>query len=205
MQALNEFVLGILLAERWSQKKTAKFCCYPSLIFLLSGLILFLLLREVDEFRDQYLRFGFIVLFWPLADIFLYLFIDSALSLPKGIIRAILTNWPLQLIGMMCFSIYVWHMPLMGQLGKFAQSSNKKDLAEFFLVSFVVIVLFSAISYKYIEFPQKSWKKLFLPIDTDNNFLLKSVGMYKKLISVLIYLSFNIYNYIRNSSIKSKA
>ncbi|MBI4881636.1 MAG: acyltransferase, partial [Planctomycetes bacterium] len=39
----------------------------------------------------------------------MFLLTYGALSLKKGLLRALFTNAPLQLTGMMCYSLYVWH------------------------------------------------------------------------------------------------
>lgn len=70
------------------------------------------------------------------------------------LVRRPLTFAPLQLCGMMCYSLYVWHMfgvTLRGPIWKLQQ------------VPYVVLIvfLFSAATYRYIEFPRATFRKLF--------------------------------------------
>jgi peptidoglycan/LPS O-acetylase OafA/YrhL len=64
---------------------------------------------------------------------------------------------PLQLLGMMCFSIYVWHGVLIKPL--VSETFNALDYPFYFIVVFVL----SALTYRFVEFRQDpSFRKLFL-------------------------------------------
>jgi len=92
-----------------------------------------------------------------------FLIILSALRV-KGLIMRALTSYPLQLLGMMCYSIYIWHLvmvePVLGQW-----QSHPIRILNYALY----LLAFSALSYRYIEFgAEKNWKKLFTPPALDN-------------------------------------
>jgi peptidoglycan/LPS O-acetylase OafA/YrhL len=82
--------------------------------------------------------------------------IASALGagLPKAL-RALLTARPLQLCGMMCYSLYIWQMA--GPVQRTAPWWDVKDVPVYVLL----LLLLSAMSYRYIEFPKKSIRELF--------------------------------------------
>jgi len=63
--------------------------------------------------------------------------------------------WVLELIGMMCYSIYLWHVPLIGGL----RPTITRPLE--ILVYLGVLFFFSWLSYRYIEFGHiKDWRVL---------------------------------------------
>ncbi len=72
----------------------------------------------------------------------------GSLSLPAGWLRRALTFGPLQVAGMMCFSIYVWHDLVLRRW--FGVS---RDLSIESVVAVIAIaLLWSAVTYRYIEF-----------------------------------------------------
>jgi peptidoglycan/LPS O-acetylase OafA/YrhL len=80
---------------------------------------------------------------------------------PPGAIRRGWSNRALQLLGMMCYSIYVWHGVLIGRLvlvgpGAYAWSR----VAAYF----GFVLLLSALTYRYVEFGHvRETRKLFEP------------------------------------------
>lgn len=82
--------------------------------------------------------------------------IGSVISggLPK-ILRRMFTAAPIQLCGMMSYSLYLWHMA--GPVQRTAPWWDLKDVP----VYFAILLLLAAMSYRYIEFPRKSWRELF--------------------------------------------
>lgn len=74
-----------------------------------------------------------------------------------------LTNWPMQLIGMMCFSIYVWH----GRLIEALLLPNFGPLE--FCAYLGLLLSIAGLSYRFIEFPGvKPWRQLFTPMPVVN-------------------------------------
>jgi hypothetical protein len=160
MQGLTEFSLGMWLAILWKRNNLELIKPYAPWLFLGAGLAL-LWLITLQPMNHEPFPFGLHALFFPVADSLLALVVASALALPKGILHKILTCWPLQIIGAMCFSIYVWHMPMMGHLGNIALDTPL-DAGIFSLFSLAAVLIFSAFSYRFIEFPHKPWREVFL-------------------------------------------
>lgn len=63
-------------------------------------------------------------------------------------------SWPLRVAGAMCFSIYCWHYWVMQATDP--NSLLLRRMALFLLITFAV----SLVSYKFIEFPTRPWRKL---------------------------------------------
>lgn len=75
------------------------------------------------------------------------------LGAPKSV-RRLMTFPPLQLCGMMCYSLYVWHMFGVTLRGP---PWNLMQVPYVILMAF----LFSAVTYRYIEFPRATLRTLF--------------------------------------------
>ena len=77
----------------------------------------------------------------------------------SGLARRLLSYRPLQLIGMMCYSIYLWHHVAIGAVWG-GQASADGRLALYL----VLVALTSVLSYCYIEFGgEKDPRRLFVP------------------------------------------
>lgn len=81
----------------------------------------------------------------------------GALTMRNKLI-AVLTCSPMQILGMMCFSVYVWH-------GRPIEALLEPRFGLFSVAVYLVLASIAAVlSYRFIEFPQsKSWKQLFEP------------------------------------------
>ena len=71
-------------------------------------------------------------------------------------------NRVIQLIGAMCYSIYIWHSPLFLKLTLGVDPQPWAHAYAIYLPALVVILAFSAFSYRFIEFPNRSFAELFL-------------------------------------------
>jgi peptidoglycan/LPS O-acetylase OafA/YrhL len=77
----------------------------------------------------------------------------------RGLLRGLLTWGPLQLAGMMCYSLYLWHIPVAEALPVVPGRGLQWHVAYLAL-----LVLLSALSYRYIEFGREpNPRKLFRP------------------------------------------
>jgi peptidoglycan/LPS O-acetylase OafA/YrhL len=77
----------------------------------------------------------------------------AALYLPKGLLRGIFTNWPLQISGLMCYSLYLWH----GNLRMyFVYDFNYVRILYYFIFLYAI----SWFTYRYIEFGNKKLKEI---------------------------------------------
>lgn len=85
-------------------------------------------------------------------------------ALVPGTRLAAVLSWPLlRVLGMMCYSIYMWHLPLLkliaGDRALMSAPVFAGKIIAFLIVTFVV----SALSYRFIEFPRiDNWRRLFL-------------------------------------------
>ncbi|HAI98674.1 TPA: hypothetical protein DCL30_04035 [Candidatus Peribacteria bacterium] len=82
------------------------------------------------------------------------LIIYGALSIRWPVFRFLLANWPIQLCGMMCYSLYVWHAMA---IGPFHPATTLVRLIRYLFLVFAI----SFVSYRFIEFGSvKDWRSL---------------------------------------------
>jgi len=105
---------------------------------------------------------GLAVVFIDLLTLGLSLVVAALLALPSGLLRGLFANRPIQLLGMMCFSIYVWHEPLLRHV--FRDNVAPLDgLARTLPVYLTLLAAIAALSYRFIEFGRVAdWRGLFL-------------------------------------------
>jgi len=71
--------------------------------------------------------------------------------------RVVFENYPIQLIGMMCYSLYVWHGITNASL------TFNKYTPQNLSILFIALSTITVLSYRYVEFGHASdWRKLFL-------------------------------------------
>jgi len=88
--------------------------------------------------------------------------IAGLLSLETGWLRAGFANRPIQVLGMMCFSLYVWHEPLLRHVFD-ADAAPLGDLARTLPLYLFLLLAVAALSYRFIEFGRSAnWRALFL-------------------------------------------
>ncbi len=85
------------------------------------------------------------------------LVILSLLSMRSGTVLSVFTNRPLQVLGMMCYSVYIWHQQAMFAVIR-GQGYTFANLAIFV----VVLLVLSGLTYRYVEFGHKPKAELFL-------------------------------------------
>ncbi|HLZ66876.1 MAG TPA: acyltransferase [Aliidongia sp.] len=88
--------------------------------------------------------------------------IAGLLSLETGWLRAGFANRPIQVLGMMCFSLYVWHEPLLRHVFD-AEAAPLDDLGRTLPLYLFLLLAVGALSYRFIEFGRTAhWRALFL-------------------------------------------
>jgi peptidoglycan/LPS O-acetylase OafA/YrhL len=88
--------------------------------------------------------------------------IAGLLSLETGWLHACFANRPIQVLGMMCFSLYVWHEPLLRHVFG-AEAAPMDDLARTLPLYLFLLLAIAALSYRFIEFGRTAhWRALFL-------------------------------------------
>lgn len=100
----------------------------------------------LDVFLPMSLDVGLAALFWGILRIS-----------PDGVLYRVLCNRPLQIAGLMCYSLYIWHPPLFAALGN-PLGPHAKVFAAVIVLAFIL----AAFSYRYLEFPRRSVSELFL-------------------------------------------
>jgi peptidoglycan/LPS O-acetylase OafA/YrhL len=82
------------------------------------------------------------------------------LTLRGGLLHATFANRPIQLIGMMCYSLYIWHQPVLRHV--FAADVAPLDgLTRTLPVYLALLVAIGAMSYRFIEFGKvPNWRSL---------------------------------------------
>ncbi|MDD5026553.1 MAG: acyltransferase [Candidatus Peribacteraceae bacterium] len=79
--------------------------------------------------------------------------IYEALSVRWSVFHFLLANWPIQLCGMMCYSLYVWHSPAI----VLQPAATLVRLIRYLFLVFAT----SFVSYRFIEFGSvKDWRSL---------------------------------------------
>jgi peptidoglycan/LPS O-acetylase OafA/YrhL len=80
------------------------------------------------------------------------------LALANGsVIAKVFNLYAFRLLGVMCFSLYCWHGLLITQ-DYVDNPFYGSRIAEFW----ILLLILSAFTYKYIEFPKADWRRLFL-------------------------------------------
>jgi peptidoglycan/LPS O-acetylase OafA/YrhL len=147
---LDEFALGMAVAKLYANGKIIeswKYLLWPGILLILAAWIGFDLCS-----RDK------LSVMWAapcnnVLDAGYCAILIVALGGASGISRVL--SWrPLQLIGMMCYSLYIWHMPILSLAG-----THSSLVLILLPVTFVV----AALSYRFIEFGRvQDWRPLFL-------------------------------------------
>ncbi|MDD5026552.1 MAG: acyltransferase [Candidatus Peribacteraceae bacterium] len=151
MMNLKDILIGAALAYAYVQRPRGRsgslwivsgilFLAYS--FFLTDSVLLHLLPKQTILITNLLTTIGFGLLLFGL------------LTSPPRVIRMLVANWPLQLIGMMSYSLYVWHLPPMGILHA---SATPVRLVRYLFLVFVT----SFLSYRFIEFGSvKDWRSL---------------------------------------------
>lgn len=156
---LDEFVLGMMVARLYVSKRLparAGWCALAGTILVGCAWIGF----------DQVLRGGLPPLsravLNDVLDAGLFFVICAALIRGHGL-ASILAWRPLQVLGMMCYSIYIWHTPLLGWLMPHRTTMPPAAFVSALAVFAVVTLALAAFTYRFVEFRRiRDWRSLFL-------------------------------------------
>ena len=150
---LDDFIVGFFLVKLFFEKKT-----FTGSINILLGLVLLISSFVVWEcFKFNLINIKLCSLCNNLFQLaFGFLIVLSFES--SSFINRIVSNWFLQVLGLMCYSIYLWHLNFKGLFTYLL----KFDFIDLF-VTMLSILIFSFFSFRYIEnFGEKDYKKIFL-------------------------------------------
>ena len=162
-----ELLLGSLCAllriSRKKLKSKSEYLCYISLI------IIFL---SVISFNDKTLHPSFFSLLPVLATCFLILYSEESKSFKK-----ILQFGPLSLVGLISYSLYILHFPMIAFLGYIDVNLSNQVIFIFLFFLFLT----SYFSWVYIETPfrkkKKVSKKIFFNLYFSLSIILAAVGL----------------------------
>jgi peptidoglycan/LPS O-acetylase OafA/YrhL len=148
---LDDFVIGMALAQTFASGR--RLSRRGSVAALAASPFLFLVCTLAWD-NVLLARLSYLATPWlnTLAQASFALLMLGLLGDPPRFVRAALTTPPLQLAGRLCYSLYLWHM--MGSKGP----DYLVDLPFYLLFA----LLLSCLTYRFVEFPNKSFRELFL-------------------------------------------
>lgn len=156
---LDEFFLGMVLAQLyWRGRLPVRPKLYATI-----GAVLVLIAWEGF---DRVLQTGLP----PIARAVLNNVLDAGLVsilaaalVSRSTLAGFLSWRPLQVLGMMCYSVYIWHYPLLFWLSPGGRPLSAGQFAVLLPEALALIVVVSVLSYRFIEFRSvRDWRRLFL-------------------------------------------
>src|SRR5262249_32205392 len=94
---------------------------------------------------------------WTLGLCFALLLLAVLCGVPR--LRRLLSLGPLRFIGIISYSLYVWHIPLMMVLYTDILASSPAAYPRFLLLVVLVLVLWCFASYFLVERPFLRWRR----------------------------------------------
>lgn len=155
---LDEFAIGMVLASLYQRGDLFRLASHAG-VCIAGGLALILaaicwqvyvpLARIVPAFQSLY-QAG------------LFLLVAGLLAAPDSAFARPFSNRPIQVLGMMCYSLYLWHVPLRTPIFH-ALYAPMENLAVTLPVYLLLVGAIAGLSYRYIEFGRVAdWRPLFL-------------------------------------------
>ena len=156
---IDEFVLGMLLARLYVERRlpevTGPCLLGGALLIVLAWIGFDLTARHV---LPSLLRAGLN----DVLDAGFCLVVAAAL-VPGSRVGAALSWRPLQVLGMMCYSLYIWHWPLLHWIMPDGAAMPAAAFAGGVVMFLLATLLVAALSYRFIEFGRvRQWRPLFL-------------------------------------------
>lgn len=150
---LDDFVLGMAVCHVYI--KGRKLAPWAALTCLLVGFALvFVSAVGWDNVELKALSYGTAAYLHIFTNVGFGAILLGFLNAPS-IVRRLMTLPPLQLCGMMCYSLYIWHMYGINLAGPQWPASHTA-------YAIFLVFVFSAMTYRYIEFPRTPLRKLFV-------------------------------------------
>ncbi|HEV2678752.1 MAG TPA: acyltransferase [Aliidongia sp.] len=155
---LDEFAIGMVLASLYHHGHLARYAdrAGPAAA---GGILLIL----VAVCWQGYVPLAQVVpVFQSTYQIGLFLLVAGLLAAPAMPGAWAFTNRPIQIMGMMCYSLYLWHVPLRTPVFH-ALYAPMTHLAVTLPVYLFLVTAIAGLSYRYIEFGRTAdWRPLFL-------------------------------------------
>lgn len=166
---MDDFILGMLICDLYVKGVRLKNFAKPWLLVAVGFGLLFIGANmwnaimlgkagiHIAPFTNSVNQAGF------------FLIICAALSVDTGALKLIATNRLMQVLGMMSYSLYIWHHLVLRLI-------MRSDYNDYTLVRwatqpytaftvffyFFFLIFLSVLTYRYIEFGRKDWRELFL-------------------------------------------
>ncbi len=155
---LDEFAMGMGLASLYHHGHLARWAAWGS-----SAVAGGILLIGVAVCWQAYVPLSQVVpAFQNLYQAGLFLLTAGLLAAPGAWSAKPFTNRPIQVMGMMCYSLYLWHVPLRTPIFH-ALYAPMSHLALTLPIYLALVGAIAALSYRYIEFGRVAdWRSLFL-------------------------------------------
>jgi len=150
---IDDFVLGMFICDQYYRGVYEKL--KPHIVYIIASLSILALGSYLWDLRKiGVLPTYFSAVLNNVIQLGFYLLIAG--SLTSGSFLEKVFSWrTLQLLGLMCFSLYLWHVLFVDLLLYPRTYLN-------FAIYFVTTFLFSALTYRFIEFRTQPFRKLFL-------------------------------------------
>jgi peptidoglycan/LPS O-acetylase OafA/YrhL len=157
---LDDFLVGMVACDLWLRRREAM-AAWSGPLLVVSFLTL-ALTCYVWEYQFLYrLPVGVVPWVNNLAQVAFLAMILGALG-AEGWVRRFFEAWPLQVLGMMCYSLYVWHIMVQHRVWEGSPTADPVRL----LAYAALLALISALTYRYVEFgSERDWRKLFRPAE----------------------------------------
>lgn len=142
---LDSFMFGIVLAHVHARPRL-----HPhGASFALAGAAMTFLGIVLNESTVlQSLPFAVMAIAYLVTNCGLALLVHGLLSVKTASVRSAIANAPARQLGMMCYSLYVWHVPVLAALGGGITGAFPHAWPQFV----VGLLLVSLISYRFVEF-----------------------------------------------------
>ncbi|MFQ5466486.1 MAG: acyltransferase family protein [Thermodesulfobacteriota bacterium] len=154
---MDDFVLGMLAAGLYVKRLRPRPLAYPAPLFFAGVVLVALGCNLWDYHHLERLHWAAVPFLSNLFHAGFALIMVSLLSMEGGAVRFVFTNRPVQVIGMMCYSLYVWH-----QMTIYAVIRDNEYTAFNLTAYFAVLFAIAGITYRYVEFGRKDLRALFL-------------------------------------------
>jgi peptidoglycan/LPS O-acetylase OafA/YrhL len=156
---LDDFVWGMFAADLYVRGKLPRRASLTYLggaLMLAAGVTSDLWYVGALPIATQSLTYG-------LFDVGVFLMVSGLLA-GRSVLRTVLELAPFQVLGMMCFSIYVWHGIILNHLFPHIVDAgfSPRELVAGLPLFLFLLAAISAMSYRFMEFPSSTLAELFM-------------------------------------------
>jgi peptidoglycan/LPS O-acetylase OafA/YrhL len=151
---LDDFVVGMALSVWLARRRQVPGAVASAVAVVVGIVVVGIAAVGWDNVVFANLRFTSAAVLNDVVLAGIVLVVGGMLSTPPGWLRLAFGNRPLQLAGAMCYSLYLWHMIAV-------RRSEHWSLGGVFVYLGLVFAV-SALTYRFVEFPERSARSLFL-------------------------------------------